>query len=503
MLSREQVLIARLHIEKLIADADWEEAAEVGSAVMDTQSTHSANRERLLLACHLVSLGMLGEVNPTLLGHLLTFQGLERADLTRGVSALKLLAGDDIETFLAALAASCSAQPSVARRLALLTAAVGVLDLHVASLFLEAPFVEAALRAAFGNPNALLRGHAVALVGALLRAAPMTLCTRLCPILVTAVLIEVPPLQAQALAIVSDVAFVLGRVQTSEPLADCATEQLSVCLRLLATCLYAPEVDLQHIAGLGLSKLALDAVGTLEKLVTLKPNSKPPTAHARKKASTIDLGETSSDEGEDCAGDTIEKDGPAVGILKNRRGAALVGQSDTILESSFDPESLLADLAFRYTAQSTDEAAVPKTEQATRKALMTSLLACFEALVAGGRTAELSNTVVWLLLGLAEEGTLDVLRREARHHQPDIAHRDDILDMQRLRCLRFLASLVVDKVGAADSDHGQAARNLCEAAHVNLQLEHGLNVDMQLIAGWLGIDGSFQERREDMRREDM
>ena len=116
-----------------------------------------------------------------------------------------------------------------------------------------------------------------------------------------------------------------------------------------------------------------------------------------------------------------------------------------------------------------------------------------DALVARGHTAELSNTVVWVLLGAAEEGELEMLREEAAHsHQHDEyphgsdprcawppGRTHDVMNVRTLRCVRFLTSLLASTASAVS--------NLLEATKVNLQLEHALNLPIGTVAQLLGV----------------
>ena len=182
------------------------------------------------------------------------------------------------------------------------------------------------------------------------------------------------------------------------------------------------------------------------------------------------------------------------------------------LLDGIDVEGLIADLAFRYTTRPSEEElqALPKPLSATHKALMASMLACFEALVAANRVAVLCNTIVWVLLGAAEDGALDALRGggggggdegggsggqggqgggQLQQHASFELHRPQrLLDERTVLCVRFLASLAVDGTAA-----GVSARSLLEAAQLNLQAEHGLNVPTALLAGWIGVDAGAGE----------
>ena len=165
-----------------------------------------------------------------------------------------------------------------------------------------------------------------------------------------------------------------------------------------------------------------------------------------------------------------------------------------LLLACTDPERLIADLAFRYTASDGSFEGGSKQDRDARTALMTAVLACFEALVAAERTAELSNAIVWILLGAAEDGTFDALRMASAQHRTqadldNVSRLDSQLDARTGHCLRFLASLVAGREYATGAARHAMLTNLCKAARINLQLEHGLNVDETHIACWLGLTG--------------
>lgn len=499
-LGHEELLLARLQVEALIVAAEWESAAELGIAVIDKDDTSTP--EHLRIACSLASLGMVANIGAaTTFPPLLRTNGLGSADLAKGVAAMKLVADDDFDTFLGALSAASSSQTDPSGRLAILDASAALADFHVAPLMLASSCVEMALRAALSDPDIMQRGRALSLVGTLLRAAPAALCARLIPLLTTAALVELQPLQALALATIGDASFALAHVPVSDPLAAAATEQLTRCLKLLSTYLYAPSLQLQHIAALALSKIVLTAASALEDKPKVPKDRRP--AAARRAAPPRDDPDFDSDSGREEE-EQQQYGGHAVASADDGGGGG--GLDGSIFLASIDVESVIADLAFRYTTQ--QPGTLPKADEPAHKVLMMSMLACFEALLGAQRTAELSNTAVWVLLGAAEEGVLDPLRdsfehappyypaQHPQHPQPfapplppqqhSQPQQDDaVLDPRTLRCLRFLTSLVAGNEGA---DARRAiVRNLCEAASINLQLEHGLKVEVNRVAHWLGV----------------
>ena len=218
-----------------------------------------------------------------------------------------------------------------------------------------------------------------------------------------------------------------------------------------------------------------------------------------------------------------------------RRQAARAGDDDSLISgamvggvllASTDVERLIAELAFRYTAE-LPLTAMSKADQAAHTTLMTAVLACFEALVAAHRTAELSNTIgaepqaidpwphspaqlvfsrvrkrsaisletQWVLLGAAEDGgsTHAWLRRSSvlrsNRLAPVLAGPPSLtneLDERTQRCLRFLTSLTVGRDAISDDSRRAVVGNVCEAARINLQQAwHRPGGDQ--IAQWLGV----------------
>jgi len=137
------------------------------------------------------------------------------------------------------------------------------------------------------------------------------------------------------------------------------------------------------------------------------------------------------------------------------------------LEESTDPESLIAELAFRYTVAPSHGSA--EKSEASAKALMSSLNGFFDLL--RHRPIDVSNTIVWICLGCAEDGTLD------QSHQ---------LDERTVRCLRFLTSLIADGRDEGSTRVG-AVSSLVEAVRINLEHNATVSVAANCIASWLGI----------------
>ena len=85
-LPAEALLIARLHVESLVAKSRWDEAAEIGVRVLrlaegvPTHDSH-ANSERVRLVCILGRLGLVGgiDVHTDLVPLLKTSSCLDRA----------------------------------------------------------------------------------------------------------------------------------------------------------------------------------------------------------------------------------------------------------------------------------------------------------------------------------------------------------------------------------------------------------------------------------------
>ena len=95
--------------------------------------------------------------------------------------------------------------------------------------------------------------------------------------------VEVPSLQALALASLGDAAFALAHIPANsldeggiDPQSAAeASEQLSISLSLLGATLYAPNVQLQYIAALSLSKIVLGASDALGVPKAAAPKSRP------------------------------------------------------------------------------------------------------------------------------------------------------------------------------------------------------------------------------------
>lgn len=152
----------------------------------------------------------------------------------------------------------------------------------------------------------------------------------------------------------------------------------------------------------------------------------------------------------------------------------------------------MADLAARYTAEATADAAPGAADgrsTAERKAqaegtklLMGSLLACFELLAP--RQVTLANTIVWIFLGAAETGELGVeIEADA-----EAAGGEAVVEAVRgpseatLRCVRFLASLLRPTPGGA-----QVLDGIATATLLNLTVQHHLHLPHgeALVQRWL------------------
>ena len=115
---------------------------------------------------------------------------------------------------------------------------------------------------------------------------------------------------------------------------------------------------------------------------------------------------------------------------------------------------------------------------------MTILQACFDALSSACCSALLSNTIVWLLLGAAEDGKLEPLRLATPAQQL----ASEVLDPRTLRCVQFLSSLIVGMPWERTAARTQVVRDLVEAAVLNLQLEHALTIERGTVAAWLDVE---------------
>jgi hypothetical protein len=193
----------------------------------------------------------------------------------------------------------------------------------------------------------------------------------------------------------------------------------------------------------------------------------------------------SSVSSEDDAAEAEDEDGGA--------HAATLEPSGSCLEACTDLERLVADLAFRYTAperapapptapamaphatlggkakgaaaKAKGAAAAEKAHAAGNATLMATLLAFFEAL--RERPVAVSNAIVWICLGCAEEGCLGGGNGGGDGEEEP--------DERTSRCLRFLASHLPEA----------AVASVVQATVLNLQHQHGLDVDAARVAGWL------------------
>ena len=404
-LSREEQLIVRLRVESLIAAHHWEEAAEIGAAAIDRGP---ASSQLLRMACRLTELGMVGGVSVVdTLVPLLCAPALHPADIDDGTTSVKRACADDLAGFSAALTKAVSAV-SLTHGLALLNSALRLADSRVAPMLLARLPIERVVRLAMSDPQETRRACALQMLGALVRAAPAALCERLCPVLTTAALIEVPALQQFALACVGDVSIALARLPATDPLAAPASEQLAACLKLLSTCLYAPSVELQTIAALSLSKLALAASAAFGAIAREQAPS------TRRQSRRTRGGEGVGEGGGEGGRGTDERDGGrGSGVRRRKRvladlessededaapadgttaqeagvegggggggaggGGGTCGNSlrGTIFVENFDAESLIADLAYRYTAAQTVQLdTLPKAAAAPHHTLLAML----------------------------------------------------------------------------------------------------------------------------------
>lgn len=541
-LIREQQLIVRLRIDQLIASKEWEDAAELGASAL-RRGPPSA--ELLKIAVLLSGLGLVGGVDVRqTLTPLLSAPGLTPSDIAQGVAAVKRASADDVLEVSKAISEAVSGNPS--RGLAVLRATVDLGDARVAPTLHARLPIGAAVRAALSEAHDAKRGAGLQLVAALARASPAALSSLLCPVLVRAALIEVPALQEYALASVVDLTAALARLPSTDEHAAPAAEQLISGLKLLSSCLWAPTIELQTIAAIGVSRIVLGATAALETLRASDSHAagaqqgkargnraRSEQDHGRGAGSrggrgggrTGDAGRgrgraarsslsanidfaPSSDEDDDEApppddtpinlpdvppphADDSDPDARADAV--GGAGAPL----GTLLAEVFDVEQLLADLALRYTAaQPPHVASLPKPAAAAHAALMTILQAGFDALAAAHCAAEVGNTIVWLLLGAAESGHLDGLRAAPPPlpHDHTYAHghahghaAEQLLDARTLRCVRFLAGLIGRMRWADEEARRRVMRDLVEAAVLNLQLEHALHVARATVAAWLGV----------------
>lgn len=277
------------------------------------------------------------------------------------------------------------------------------LDSGSAPVILRHPSLAAAVQRAVSSSDPLHRAEALKVVGRVLLAAPVELSPGLVPLLVTAAVHEVGAVQEQAVASLADVAYLLARsspqvvrgsaVHETEP-EDAAASTLVSVIELLQSFLYAPAVELQQIAVLGLAKLLVDPV---------------------------------------C------------------------NTSSALLLECTDPESIVAELGYRYTTKGSLD---------TKKggpAAMSAILLLFEVL-AKERLMLLSNAVIWTCLGAAED---------ANSKDPCGTFT---LEEHTLRCVRFLFGTLP----------GGTMPQIVTAVRLNLQMQQSVLLSDAVISEWIG-----------------
>ena len=338
--------------------------------------------------------------------------------LKTAVAALRTVVGCDLQRFLASL------PPPQHASIALFDALALQLDVETAPQVARHPGLAASVARGLDSPNPERRGAALALMGKLLLVAPLALAPAFVPVLTTAALHEGSAVQALALAALSDAVYLLARSPASEAApvsgsggasADAdgpapVASALASTLALLQAMLYAPSAELQRIAALGLAKVALD------------PRCSEPTS--------------------------------------------LVAQVHDI-------EAIQAELAFRYTAEATSGGTGGGGGKGAEVDAMPTMAVLWEAL-SSERPISLSNTVIWLCLGAAEE-------RVARGESWPLAATGGAgwtLDGHTLRCVRFLLDLLPVRA---------TSEAVVRAVRLNLQAEHGISLSEASIAQWIGI----------------
>jgi hypothetical protein len=129
------------------------------------------------------------------------------------------------------------------------------------------------------------------------------------------------------------------------------------------------------------------------------------------------------------------------------------------------PHATLGGKTKGAAAKAKGAAAAEKAHAAGNATLMATLLAFFEAL--RERPVAVSNAIVWICLGCAEEGCLGGGNGGGDGEEEP--------DERTSRCLRFLASHLPEA----------AVASVVQATVLNLQHQHGLDVDAARVAGWL------------------
>ncbi len=461
--STETFLVARIHIEELEASGRLSSACEVGERVLLLASpaelaasdTHQL-REILAIASTLASLSHhvsdQERLYTTLVALLSAAAAVDDSHTLTCVAALKQAISpseSDLSDFCAViLRAAESDEGGSGVGLRLFRAVQPLIDEVLALVLVDATAFGSAICSALADRNEVRRSEALELVCRVLLAAPIALCGRLAPILSTASLFDTLALQQFSLAALADLAFSLA----DAPNDGVCAAQLEGAVERLSAALYSPDIAQQRIAALGLAKLVLHSARV------------GPNADSEDGASCEDSG------GGDGAGGAPSTDTREWGAL---------------LHECFDIESIIADLAFRYTSCEDEEAGrapTMKEEAAASTQLMGSMLACFEALAE--QKVGVSNTVVWIVLGAAEAG--DIVRSESDGQESGGACEMAALRVagpneHTLRCTGFLSSLL-----CRSADGAQTMADIVRAIRTNVHAQHGLLLDEGTVWRWLG-----------------
>ena len=376
----EHLLIARLHVDRLIAQQRFSDAANAGSRALVASeallSNHAA-AEKIRLAHSLTRLGMLSGVTLDYFENILKRSEVDAPALSDAVAAMKTLSDDRFDQWLQAL--ERAAPRGSPNALELLDAACAHMDAGVAPALLSSSLATASIRDALGATDESARARGLEVLGRMLRGAPVELCDRLVPVFTTAALVESPALQAYALATLGDVACALALVPGSHERSEAVIASLAPSLKLLSACLYSPRLEIQQIAALALAKLVLHGNRRSHRLERRERRER--RAQRTPRGRLDDASDTSESESE---GDAVEEEVYEEGA-DVEEGAS---SSCCCLEECTDAERLVADLAFRYTAEmaaapapaNAAEKAAEKARAAAVALLMQTLLAAFEVL---------------------------------------------------------------------------------------------------------------------------
>lgn len=254
----EALLIARLKLQHLLQDEQWEEAAAVGMrglrAASDAPRSHASDEEATRIALAAASsLGML--VDADLVARFLCRahsceQRLPQPLLREATESWKRQAGHDVEAWRRGILRDGPAS------LETLDAALELLDTTTSHIVVTHPSFQATIQQELCSPDEARRAAALQSVGTAVLTTP-ALAVPLVPVLVRAFFVETDPLKHVALANLLDASFALSRLPPPPAEGSDVERVLESLMQWLPQLLYAPARGLQALAALGLGRLVL------------------------------------------------------------------------------------------------------------------------------------------------------------------------------------------------------------------------------------------------------